>query len=83
MESPPQRLESGGRRYPIGPGCAILNRPGVSHRVFNTGSEVLKLVVVAGVMHVPLLPRWPTPSPYEVFEGTTAPDHPPLADDRG
>ena len=73
-------LESGGRRHPIGPGSAVLNRPGVSHRVFNTGSEVLKIVVVAGIMLVPLLPRWPTPSPYEVFEGTTAPDHPPVVD---
>ena len=30
----------------------------------------------AGVMLVPLLPRWPTPSPYEVLEGTTASEHP-------
>lgn len=73
-------LESGGRCHPIGPGCAVLNRPGVLHRVFNTGSEVLKLVAVAGIMLVPLLPRWPTPSPYEVLEGTTAPDHPPVHD---
>jgi len=27
---------------------------------------------VAGIMLVPLLPQWPTPSPYEVFEGDTA-----------
>ena len=73
-------LESDGVRHSIGPGYAILNRPGVSHRVFNTGSEVLKLVVVAGIMLVPLLSRWPTPSPYEVFEGSTATDHPPVLD---
>jgi hypothetical protein len=30
---------------------------------------------------VPLLPRWPTASPYEVFEGTTAPEHPPASGD--
>ncbi len=65
-------LESGGSRHPIGPGCAVLNRPGVLHRVFNTGSEVLKLVAVAGIMLVPLLPRWPTASPYEVLEDDTA-----------
>jgi len=73
-------LESAGRRHPIGPGCAVLNRPGVLHRVFNTGSEVLKLVAVGGIMLVPLLPRWPTSSPYEVLEGTTAPEHPPAGD---
>jgi mannose-6-phosphate isomerase-like protein (cupin superfamily) len=70
-------LESGGRRHPFTPGCAVLNRPGVLHRVFNTGTEVLQLVVVAGVMLVPLLPGWPTPSPYEVFEGSSASEHPP------
>lgn len=69
-------LESGGRRHPIGPGCAVLNRPGVLHRVFNTGSEVLKLVAVAGIMLVPLLPRWPTESPYEILEDPPAPAGP-------
>ena len=67
-------LESAGQRYSIGPGSAVLNRPGVLHRVFNTGAEVLKLVVVAGIMLVPLLPRWPTSSPYEILEGTTVAD---------
>jgi mannose-6-phosphate isomerase-like protein (cupin superfamily) len=76
-------LESGGRRHPISPGCAVLNRPGVLHRVFNTGTEVLQLVVVAGVMLVPLLPKWPTPSPYEVFEGSSAPEHPPSGAGQG
>jgi mannose-6-phosphate isomerase-like protein (cupin superfamily) len=70
-------LESDGRRYSLSPGCAVLNRPGVVHRVFNTGNETLQLVVVAGIMLVPLLPSWPTPSPYEVFEGSSAKDHPP------
>jgi mannose-6-phosphate isomerase-like protein (cupin superfamily) len=67
-------LESDGKRYSIGPGSAVLNRPGVLHRVFNTGAEVLKLVVVAGIMLVPLLPRWPTSSPYEIIEDTTGAD---------
>jgi mannose-6-phosphate isomerase-like protein (cupin superfamily) len=70
-------LESDGQRHPLSPGCAVLNRPGVKHRVFNTGPSVLRLVVVAGVMLVPLLPNWPTASPYEVFEGSTADLHPP------
>jgi mannose-6-phosphate isomerase-like protein (cupin superfamily) len=70
-------LESDGRLYPLTPGCAVLNRPGVVHRVFNTGDETLQLVVVAGIMLVPLLPSWPTASPYEVFEGSTANEHPP------
>ncbi len=65
-------LESDGQRYALSPGCAVLNRPNVVHRVHNTGTEPLQLVVVAGVMLVPLLPRWPTPSPYEVFEGSSA-----------
>ena len=69
-------LESDGVRHPIVPGCAIFNRPGVLHRVFNTGTETLQLIVVAGIMLVPLLPRWPTPSPYEVFEGTSVREHP-------
>jgi mannose-6-phosphate isomerase-like protein (cupin superfamily) len=74
-------LESDGARYPLSPGCAVLNRPGVLHRVHNDGGETLQLVVVAGIMLVPLLPRWPTASPYEVFEGTTAPEHPPASGD--
>jgi hypothetical protein len=32
-------------------------------------------------MLVPLLPRWPTRSPYEVFEGTSAHEHPPVTGD--
>ena len=70
-------MESDGRLHPLSPGCAVLNRPGVKHRVFNRGPGILRLVVVAGIMLVPLLPGWPTVSPYEVFEGTTADDHPP------
>jgi quercetin dioxygenase-like cupin family protein len=74
-------LESGGSRYPITTGSAVLNRPGELHRVHNTGEETLQMVVVAGVMLVPLLPKWPTASPYEVFEGSTAGEHPPAAPD--
>ncbi len=70
-------LESDGKRFRLTLGCAVLNRPGVLHRVFNTGNETLQLVVVAGIMLVPLLPSWPTSSPYEVFEGSSAKDHPP------
>jgi mannose-6-phosphate isomerase-like protein (cupin superfamily) len=70
-------LESDGQKYQLSPGCAVLNRPGVLHRVFNTGDRTLQLVVVAGIMLVPLLPNWPTPSPYEVFEGSSANHHPP------
>jgi mannose-6-phosphate isomerase-like protein (cupin superfamily) len=75
-------LESDGQRYPLAPGCAVLNRPDVVHRVHNTGTETLQLVVVAGIMLVPLLPRWPTPSPYEVFEGSSAAQHPVAGDTR-
>jgi mannose-6-phosphate isomerase-like protein (cupin superfamily) len=72
-------LESDGERHALSPGCAVLNRPGVMHRVFNTGEETMQLVVVAGIMLVPLLPSWPTASPYEVFEGSSAQDHPPAS----
>jgi mannose-6-phosphate isomerase-like protein (cupin superfamily) len=75
-------LESDGQRYALSPGCAVLNRTGVLHRVFNTGDETMELVVVAGIMLVPLLPSWPTASPYEVFEGSSAQDHPPAESDR-
>jgi mannose-6-phosphate isomerase-like protein (cupin superfamily) len=70
-------LESDGERFALVPGCAVLNRPGVLHRVFNTGHETMQLVVVAGIMLVPLLPSWPTSSPYEVFEGSSVQEHPP------
>jgi len=40
--------------------------------VVNTGSETLRYVAVGGVMLVPLLPEWPTPSPYEILEGEEA-----------
>lgn len=51
-------------------GCS-LQRPNRTHRVVNNGTETLRLLVVAGIMLVPLLPEWPTASPYEVFEGHT------------
>jgi mannose-6-phosphate isomerase-like protein (cupin superfamily) len=74
-------LESDGKRYPISPGCAVMNRPGVIHRVYNTGNETIQLVVVAGIMLVPLWPQWPTPSPYEVFEGSSMDEHRPVDTD--
>ncbi|WP_306120725.1 MULTISPECIES: cupin domain-containing protein [unclassified Roseitalea] len=65
-------LESEGKRYPLKAGGAAFNRPNTPHRVWNTGTETLQLVVVGGIMFVPLWPQWPTESPYEVFEGDTA-----------
>lgn len=62
-------LESDGRTHRLGPGDAVLNRPGSAHRVRNDGDETIRLVVVAGIMFVPLVPQWPTPSPYEILEG--------------
>lgn len=62
-------LDSGGERTRIEAGDAVFNPPNVEHRVWNTGeSEVLRLLVVAGIMFVGLLPEWPTPSPYEILE---------------
>lgn len=57
--------------YKLSPGSCSLQRPNRSHRVRSTGEEPLRLVVVGGIMLVPLLPAWPTSSPYEVFEGTS------------
>jgi mannose-6-phosphate isomerase-like protein (cupin superfamily) len=69
-------IETDGVFHPITPGSAVFNRVGTIHRVHNTGTEALQLVVVAGVMLVPLWPQWPTASPYEVFEGSSADAHP-------
>lgn len=65
-------IESDGKRYKFSAGCAIFNRPHTIHRVWNTGNETIQLAVVGGIMFVPLWPKWPTASPYEVFEGTSA-----------
>ncbi len=59
-------VESNGTRHKFETGDAVLNREGVYHRVFNAWSEKLRLLVVAGIMFVGLLPSWPTPSPYEI-----------------
>jgi mannose-6-phosphate isomerase-like protein (cupin superfamily) len=55
--------------YPFEAGDAIYNLEGTSHCVRNMGEETVRLVVVGGIMFVGLLPEWPTPSPYEIFEG--------------
>jgi hypothetical protein len=36
--------------------------------VRNTGDQRLRLLVVGGIMFVGLVPRWPTESPYELFD---------------
>lgn len=61
-------VEQYGKRFPLKEGGAALNRPNVDHRVYNTGTETLRLCVVGGIMFVPLLPEWPTASPYEILE---------------
>jgi mannose-6-phosphate isomerase-like protein (cupin superfamily) len=63
-------------RRPIAAGCAVFHRANTIHCVYNTGDETLRLVAVAGVMLMPPRAQWPTPSPYEVFEGSTAGEHP-------
>ncbi len=68
-------IEVDGERHPFSAGCAVMNQPNSVHRVYNTGDEVVQLVVVAGIMLVPLWPQWPTASPYEVFEGSSADQH--------
>lgn len=65
-------VEHDGERLPAEKGDAVLMRPDVLHRFFNTGEETVRLVVVGGIMLVPLLPSWPTPSPYVIHEGPAA-----------
>lgn len=62
-------LEQDGQRFPVRAGDAVLNRVNTEHRVWNTGRGMMRMVVVAGIMLVPLLPQWPTASPYEILEG--------------
>ena len=59
---------SDGIAHPFESGDAVYNLEGTSHRVRNTGAETIRLVVVAGIMFVGLLPEWPTPGPYEILE---------------
>lgn len=61
-------IESAGERHAFECGDAVFNPPNIEHRVWNTGSELLRLLVVGGIMFVGLLPQWPTPSPYEILE---------------
>ncbi len=61
-------IESEGQCYEFEAGDAIYNRENTAHRVFNTGTEPVRLCVVAGIMLIGLLPEWPTPSPYEILE---------------
>jgi len=63
-------VEQGDERFPLHTGDAVLNRVNVDHRVFNTGDGPLRMAVVGGIMLVPLLPTWPTDSPYEILEPT-------------
>jgi quercetin dioxygenase-like cupin family protein len=61
-------IESENLRYPFETGDAMYNKENTLHRVFNTGDDVVRLLVVGGIMFVGLVPEWPTPSPYEIFE---------------
>lgn len=62
------QVEQEGEFFPIGKGDAVLNHTNIAHRVHNTGTETIRLAVVGGIMFVPLLPEWPTASPYEILE---------------
>lgn len=61
-------VEQEGELFPINKGDGVLNRTDVAHRVHNRGETTLRLAVVGGIMFVPLLPTWPTDSPYEILE---------------
>lgn len=66
------KLESDGELYEIEEGDAVYNRENSKHRVFNTGQETLKLLVVAGIMLIGLTPKWPTENPYEILERSSS-----------
>ena len=53
-------------RHEFEEGDAVLNRENTYHSVYNTGDKTLRLLVVGGIMFVPLWPKWPTDSPYEI-----------------
>lgn len=62
-------IEANEKRHTFEAGDAIFNRPNILHQVFNASeTEPVRLVVVGGIMFVGLLPEWPTPSPYEIFD---------------
>lgn len=61
-------IESEGEKYEFEAGDAIYNKENTKHRVYNTSNELLKLLVVGGIMFVGLIPEWPTESPYEILE---------------
>ncbi len=61
-------VEQDGEFFPIGKGDAVLNPTNIAHRVHNTGDVPIRMAVVGGIMFVPLLPEWPTASPYEILE---------------
>ena len=64
-------IESDGERFDLEAGDAVYNRENSRHRVFNTApAKILRLLVVAGIMFVGLLPQWPSKSPYEILEHT-------------
>jgi mannose-6-phosphate isomerase-like protein (cupin superfamily) len=61
-------LEISNEKYEVGPGDAVYIKENTPHRIINNGKNVLRYVAVAGIMLVPLLPKWPTESPYEILE---------------
>lgn len=61
-------ITADGAAYAFEAGDAVYNAPNSVHTVRNTGEEPLRLLVVGGIMFVGLLPRWPTESPYEIFD---------------
>ena len=61
-------LEVEGERYRVEAGDSVYIREGARHRIFNIGDKTLRYIAVGGIMFVPLLPKWPTESPYEILE---------------
>ena len=59
-------VQTNDSRHAFEQGDAVLNRENVFHSVYNTGTEKLRLLVVGGIMFVPLWPKWPTETPYEI-----------------
>jgi len=62
-------VEVEGERYKVRAGDAVYIKENLKHRIFNTHPEkTLRYIAVGGIMLVGLLPKWPTPSPYEILE---------------
>jgi len=61
-------VEVGNEKFEVSEGDSVYIKENTPHKVHNIGNTKLSYVAVAGIMLIPLLPKWPTDSPYEILE---------------